>query len=253
MITHNPEDFARELLQDRGKIRIEDLEELAADLGLSVRDVDSTGFEGALIRVRQKRKGIIALKRSIREPSRRRFTLAHEIGHFVLLDHGQDECYCKSSTIESWKTHSIRKHEYEANRFASEILLPAKMLYPLVNEKGITLARIKRFGEKFNTSLTATTVKCVEVTEETCAVVCSVGREVKWVAKSESFHYFIPNMRLGPDCLAGQLFESDSRRELEGEVSASSWIDDGVDRQMKLWEEAIYMPYYDMTLSLLTV
>jgi Zn-dependent peptidase ImmA (M78 family) len=253
MITNNPEDFARALLNDRGKTRIEDVEELVGELGLSIREVNSTGFEGALIRVSQNRKAIIALKREIREPARRRFTIAHEIGHFVLPDHGQDECYCKSTTIESWKTHSIRKQEYEANRFASEILLPAKMLYPIVNEKNITFARIKSFAETFNTSLTATTVKCVEVTEETCAVVCGVSREVKWVAKSESFHYFIPNMRLGPDSLAGRLFESDSGRGLEGEVSASSWIDAGIDRNMKLWEEAIYMPYYDMTLSLLTI
>lgn len=253
MITHNPEDFARALLNDRGKTRIEDLGELAGELGLSIREVNSTGFEGALIRVSQNRKAIIALKRDIREPTRRRFTIAHEIGHFILPEHGQDECYCKSSAIESWKARTIRKQEYEANRFASEILLPAKMLYPVVNEKDLTMVRVKSLAQRFNTSLTATTVKCVEVTEEACAVVCSVGREVKWVAKSESFHYFIPNVRLGPDCMAGQLFEDHSSNECEGEVSASSWIEDGVDRNLKLWEEAIYLPYYDMTLSLLTV
>lgn len=111
---------------------------------------------------------------------------------------------------------------------------------------------VKSLAQKFNTSLTATTVNCVEVTEEASEVVCSVGRAVKWVVKSESFQYFIPKVRLGSDCIAGQLFEDHSSNECEGEVSASSWIEDGVDRNLKLWEEAIYLPYYDMTLSLLT-
>ncbi len=248
-----PEDFARALL-NHSKTAGLSVEDTAAELGLTIRDVDATSFEGALVRIRQCPEGIIAIRRGIREPGRRRFTIAHEVAHFVLPNHGQPECFCKTSTIESWRKDAIRRQEYDANRFASELLLPAKTLYPLVNKKGLTLSEVKLLALQFNTSLTATAVKSVEVTEEVCALVCSVGNEVKWVYRSESFRYFIPRMRLGNDSLAGRLFQSSSELEVEGEVLATAWIDgDEIQTNAKMWEESIAMPFYDSVLSLLTI
>lgn len=253
-MNHDPEDFARALLHDRKIDQVYDVEQLAKELRLTIREVNSKNFEGALVRIPQSLEGFIALKGDIREPGRRRFTIAHEVGHFVLPNHGQDDCYCKSSNIESWRKDGVRRQEYEANRFASELLLPAKKLYPLVNEKDLTLDRVKGFARHFETSLTAAAVKSIDVTEESCAVVWSVGQEIKWVRKSESFNYFIPYMRLGLDCLAGQLFENDTAREMGGEVFATSWIEsDEIERESKLWEESIAMPFYDSVLTILTL
>ena len=253
-MNHSPEDFARALLNHPQTAGIDKVEGLAGKLGLMIREVNATNFEGALVRIPQSREGFIAVRRDIREAGRRRFTVAHEVAHFVLPGHGQDECFCKSSMIESWRKDAVRKQEYEANRFASELLLPAKTLYPLVNKKDLTLAIIKSLALQFNTSLTATAVKCVEVSEERCALVCSVRQTVKWVCRSDSFRYFIPQMRLGDDSLAGRIFHKSSTFELEGEVFASTWIEsDEIGSDNKLWEESIAMPYYDSVLSLLTV
>lgn len=252
-MNHSPEDYARALLTHLKIERVDDVEETAKKLRLSIREVASTNFEGALIRIPQSMEGIIALKNYFKEPGRRRFTVAHEVAHFILPGHGQDECYCTSAQIESWRNDATRRQEYEANRFASELLLPSRVLHPIVNSRDLTLARIKELAVQFDTSLTATAVKSVGVTEEPCAVICSVRRKVKWVHKSETFHYFIPPMILGPDCLAGQMFEDDSSRELEGSVAASSWTeDDHVDRGKEFWEESISMPFYESVLTILT-
>ncbi|MEO5858376.1 MAG: ImmA/IrrE family metallo-endopeptidase [Pyrinomonadaceae bacterium] len=254
MESHEPEDYARALLNHPDIQHSKDIEQIAAKLRLSIRDVDSAKFEGALVRIARSSEGIIALKRNFREAGRRRFTLAHEIGHFILPGHGQDECYCTSAQIESWRKDAVRRHEFEANRFASELLLPSKLLYPLVNAKELTLAMVTELALEFDTSLTATAVKSVEVTEECCAVVCSVGRKVKWVRKSENFHYFVPNTMLGNDAMAGGLFDSDSVRQAEGRVLAGSWIDDSkIDGRKEIWEESIAMPFYSMVLTILTV
>jgi hypothetical protein len=254
MISHSPEDFARAVLDHLASDQIENEEMLAGRLGLTIREVNSTNFEGALVRIPQTAGGIIAVKRGIREPGRRRFTITHEIGHFVLPGHGQDERYCKSAAIESWRRDVIKRQEYEANKFASELLLPAKKLYPLVNANQLTLARIKDFAAQFHLALTATAVKCIEVTEEKCALVCSIRRDVKWVCKSDSFNYYVPPARLGLETLAGRVFESaGSIRELQGEIFASAWIsENNIPPNEKLWEEAIAMPYYETVLSLLT-
>ncbi|MCO5334866.1 MAG: ImmA/IrrE family metallo-endopeptidase [Pyrinomonadaceae bacterium] len=252
-MSHSPEDYARALLTHLRIDRVVDVEETAKKLRLSIREVASTNFEGALVRIAQSREGIIALKNYFREPARRRFTVLHEVAHFILPGHGQDECYCTSAQIESWRNDAVRRQEYEANRFASELLLPSKILHPIVNSRDLTLTRIKELAVQFDTSLTATAVKSVGVTEESCAVICSVQRKVKWVHKSETFHYYIPQMIVGPDCLAGRLFEDDSPRELEGAVAASSWTeDDNVERGKEFWEESISMPFYGSVLTILT-
>lgn len=250
---NDPVDYARALLSHLNGDQVQGIEDLVQKVGLTVRDVDSTNFEGALITHRGRKRGIIAVKRSIREPGRRNFTIAHELGHYVLPGHGMDECYCKSTEIESWQKNVIRAQEFDANSFASETLLPSKALYPLVNQKGLTLALAKELSVQFTTSLTATLMKCAEVSEETCAVVCSVNGEIVWTRKSEGFHLFIPYARLSNDMLAGRLLES-GQRELTGEVLVSSWIDnDSNDRSAKLWEESILLPNYDTVLSILTI
>lgn len=252
-MNHSPEDYARALLTHLKIERVDDVEETARKLRLSIREVASTNFEGALVRIPQSREGIIALKNYFKEPGRRRFTIAHEVAHFILPGHGQDECYCTSAQIESWRNDAVRRQEYEANLFASELLLPSRVLHPIVNSRDLTLARIKELAVQFDTSLTATAVKTVGVTEESCAVVCSVQRKVRWVFKSETFHYYIPPMILGNDSEARRLFEDESPRELEGAVLASSWTeDDNVERGREFWEESISMPFYGSVLTVLT-
>jgi len=104
------------------------------------------------------------------------------------------------------------------------------------------------------TSLTATLVKSVEVTEEACAVVWSATGKIKWCRKSESFRHFIPSCPLTSDTLAGRLFEGGAERELAGEVFASSWIEnEDLDRHAKVWEESIILPNYDAVLTILTI
>lgn len=57
-----------------------DLASLCKELGLRIQEVPAKGFDGALVRSKSGQKGIIAVKASIREASRKRFTVAHEIG-----------------------------------------------------------------------------------------------------------------------------------------------------------------------------
>ena len=65
------------------------LTEIAEEFGIDVLYRPAESFDGALLRIRDAQRGCIVINSRIREESRRRFTLAHEIGHFVLP--GQQE------------------------------------------------------------------------------------------------------------------------------------------------------------------
>jgi hypothetical protein len=73
----------------------------------------------------------------IQWPPRRRFTIAHELGHWVLHAPGQDKLFCRRATIAPEDT--ARKNgkderpplpltEEEANAFAAALLMPADLV-----------------------------------------------------------------------------------------------------------------------------
>jgi hypothetical protein len=62
----------------------ERLAEIAEEFGIDVLYRPAESYDGALLRIRDAQRGCIVINSRIREESRKRFTLAHEIGHFVL-------------------------------------------------------------------------------------------------------------------------------------------------------------------------
>lgn len=248
-----PEEYARALLSELNLCRVGNIEELAARLNLQIEEVAAENFEGALIKSAKKAKGIIALKRNFRESGRRRFTIAHEIGHFILPGHGAVEC-CKPGEIESWRS-GINWQEAEANRFASELLLPSNEIYKIVNRRQATIALAKELCAEFQTSLTATVLKCVAITEEPCAVVWSVDEAIKWLQRNENFNLFISTGKLDEKTLAAKFFQNRiSQSQIEGEVFADIWLlNDNLAADAKLWEDSISLPFYNGVLTILTI
>lgn len=247
---YEPEDFARSLLVELKIKRADDPEAVAARLRLTIEEVDFENLEGALVFRVDRANGIISINKNIREIGRRNFTICHEIAHFVLPNHGSVKC--KSKEIESWSSR-INWQEIEANRFASELLLPKKEIYRIVDNK-VSIETAKAIAKNFNTSLTATLLKCSEVTDESCAVVWSIGGRVEWVKKNENFIFFIPKKDLDNDSVAYQLFKNNLNREGEKTVYAETWIsDDNLQSDLQIWEESISMPNYNGILTLLTL
>lgn len=246
-----PEDYARELLNALGVDRLRDLTSVLDPLRLKVVERPTSSFEGALVCRKNRSKGMIAVSNAIKEPGRRRFTICHEVGHFVLPGHG--EAGCKANMIESWRDGAASK-ESEADRFASELLLPSKVIYPYVQQHKATLDAAKRLSAEFETSLTATSYKLVDVTEEACAIVWSTAGHVSWARKNENFFGYIPFGKLDDKSLAAELMNAGGAGELSGEVFAECWLAGGdLSAKDRIWEDSIYLPSYDAVLTILTL
>ena len=93
--------YARVLARELGNAR-RTLPDVASRLGLEIREVNADGFDGALVRAQEIPYGVVVIRKSIREPARKRFTLAHELGHFLLPDHDRTELVCTKSDIGNW-------------------------------------------------------------------------------------------------------------------------------------------------------
>ena len=247
---YEPEDFARKLLAELNMKRADNPEEIAARLRLTIEDADFDNLEGALVFRVDRAKGVISINKNIKELGRRNFTICHEIAHFVLPNHGSVKC--KSKEIESWSS-GINAQEVEANRFAAELLLPKKEIYRIVNNKA-TIEVAKEIANDFRASLTATLLKCSEVTDEACAVVWSVNGKIEWVKKNENFSLFIPKKDLDNQSVAYKLLQDNLNQHDEKAVYAETWVsNDDLPSDLEIWEDSISMPNYSGVLTLLTL
>jgi IrrE N-terminal-like domain len=98
------------------------VEEIAEDLlGLAVGESEELAVSGLLLPA-ERRVWLNATE----VPARRRFTLAHEVGHWVCqhLEGKSAPVYCRAADVQPEPTAADRALEREANVFAAELLMP---------------------------------------------------------------------------------------------------------------------------------
>lgn len=225
-----------------------DLETLAWLIGrLRVRVGGLEGAEGRLVTTDG--EGGVVRVASERNLGRYRFTVAHELGHYVLHRKGTLDKVTKRRDMTIWNDAS---EEAEANCFAAELLMPGYLFRPrCVGEPSITL--LDRLAEEFRTSTLATSFQYWEYTREPVAVVLSDG----WQMKSfRPFKDGWPRIRFGAisrDSAAGERLEGksvDSGRMVR--TPAYAWLEGFDDRPEKaIMEDSRYLEYYDRTITLL--
>jgi hypothetical protein len=140
------------------------IEEIAdSHVGLLVRDVDDLGAAPGApqLSAGQALSGLllpssgeiwINAEEGRQWPTRRRFTIAHELGHWRLHRNANRGVYCRSSSIEPEARSDrapIPPAEDEANVFAAAVLMPAT----LVQEEYVRCDRdFFRLCDKFGAS-----------------------------------------------------------------------------------------------------
>ena len=229
-----------------------DLTALCRDLGLRIREVPAKGFDGALVRSKAGQKGIVAVKASIREKSRKRFTIAQEIGHFVIPHHRNLGNICEERKIESFDRH-LNQPEIEANEFAAELLLPSALLRRRFNLAEFSLAQISAVAADFETSLTATTRSFLTLTDLPCAMVWSVSNRARWFVRSDSFRFFLPLSELPANgSFAVRIFRGESAPTELAPVPPDAWLDrQAAEHVDTLLEHSVSLPNYNAVLTLL--
>ncbi len=100
---------------------------------VEIRELNAEGFIGGLITDASRSEGFILVKRGLME-ERRRFTVAHELGHFLMVHHKPVEGRFQCTPVDMSRRAGRRKElppaqrwEVEANEFASLLLMPPPM------------------------------------------------------------------------------------------------------------------------------
>lgn len=184
---------ARKLLKTlnaKNPDRIRDIESIANAIGLIVEETETENSDGYSLR--NEYSGLIKVSKYSKQSGQRRFTIAHEIGHF-LLDK-EPVHICKIEDMVGYK--SKKADEDKANAFAVEFLMKKKWYEDFVKDKDPGIKTIREAAEYFGVSLTASAIRYPQVENFPDAVIISRrkhGGQVLWPAISESFPYqYIP-------------------------------------------------------------
>lgn len=172
------------------------IEKLAAALDIQeIAELTTAGFEGGLITTEERTSGIILVNKNC-TPTRRRFTIAHELGHFLLPTHKPvqtGQFLCKRDDMSSWDQKDQDKYnrmEAEANQFASLILMPPPRLRLVLKRFGTpSISNILTIAEHFQVSPEAAARSYIEYHGDPLAFAITKGNIVIRSYKSREFPY----------------------------------------------------------------
>ncbi len=256
----SPEDLVAGILQQVPDMPLPvPIEDIAHTLDIiEIKAIGSSGFEGGLITDRDKSQGVILVNRKSMY-RRQRFTVGHELGHFLMPFHLPSKGTRFMCTSEDMKKSNPSKTmgwamrmEVEANCFAAHMLMPTEPFRRELDQSETPdLNLLIRLSCKFDTSKQATARRLCDLIDIPTAVVFSKDRRVLYSVRSREFP-FIP-LRRGDAvpmgsvtaCFSGSQGKISDMENVDGE----SWVDARpyCDRQL-LEQTHIQTDGYCMTL-----
>lgn len=186
------------------------------------------------------------------DPGQLRFSIAHELGHFVLR-HRSSLDVCDEAAIQRYFFDG--EAEAEANAFAGELLLPEPTVRRRCEVSPANLDVIDAIARDFGTSIVATAIRFAELTSERCAVVYAQQGHVRWVVRSATFWpAIVRGQPLLPWSVAHGYFARGEVSRACEPVDATAWVDGHrVERETEIFEHARVLDHVDAVLSLIWI
>ena len=170
------------------------IREIAAALDIyEIREAELRGIEGGLITPEDKSEGAI-LVREDRPEKRKRYTIGHELGHYVNPWHRPAtadgfRCTARDMAAERFtKADRAKQMEVEANQFAAELLMPPGLFGRRVKRlSGVDIEQIVKLSDDFLVSREAAARRFIQYANEPLAVIFSKDGVIRYTKKHEDF------------------------------------------------------------------
>ena len=182
---YTPEELIKELFRQLPKLSFPiPLHKIAKSCGIEaivdiatlpdVEEEPSAKFPPGFLIDENKERGFIFYKDFPDAPYRKRFTIAHELAHFLFPHHRNHLTHADIEAGSVSKNASTREREREADVFAGDLLLPKHLLIEAIEGKEITLPFIIELSVLAEFSVAPLINSCVKnLPEQVLAVVHS--------------------------------------------------------------------------------
>lgn len=149
-----------------------DLDLVAYSLNADVKRAALSDCEGNIIGTDE--KAIITVNNDA-DPRRQRFSLGHELGHWV-NDRGKNLTYrCDTNDMRQRsisKDNFRQQKEVRANQFSAELIMPNHIFGRYLNNLDITTDSVNYLAKEFNVSRTSAAIRLVEASNRPCMIIC---------------------------------------------------------------------------------
>lgn len=213
---------------------------------VSIQETDTAAFEAALVTDATRSSGHILIRRGS-SPLRRRFSIAHELGHFLIeahqpvLDRPRQCALGDLHLLDPRSKDRRRRVEGEANRFAAHLLMPPKRIREFVGRAGVSLETLIAMAREFSVSKEAMARAFVAAHREPVAFVVSRYGRVERFYRHVDFP-FLPLAKgkpLPPVSISAEPVEPGIICDVE-EVEPDTWLSPGdADRTLLLTEQVL--------------
>jgi hypothetical protein len=232
---------------------------IAKDRGIEIQEDSSlsSGISGCLMKVGDV-FGILFSSKFASEGFRR-FTVAHELGHYFLDGH-VDHLFRNGQYLHKSESGFTSKDQYEreADAFAAALLMPKSLFKTALAKAGSGLTAIESIANDCGTSLTATGIRYAKLSDDPVAVVCSTGDKINFAFMSDSLRkrpdltWIRKGTGLSAGCATAKFNRDESNvlgcRRATATVDLGDWFTGG-DGEVN--EEIIGLGEYGRTLTVL--
>jgi hypothetical protein len=200
-----------------------DLEAIAWELGAKIRKGPMRTCEARI--VGRNGRAIITVDEK-RPARRRRFSVAHELGHW---QHHRGKCLtCRTADIGSINPRRANDPERVADEYASDLILPRYLMEPLLKDvPRLTIKSLGDVADEFQASKTATLIKIVATGRYPILMVSTTRAGRKWFRKYPCVpERWFPRSDVSPDSLAFEMLYGDKpESSVPRPIKASAWFD----------------------------
>jgi hypothetical protein len=209
-----------------------DVELIAADARMTVVYEDLHGCEATLIGVGN--RAIATIKPS---PSRgrQRFSVAHELGHWLM--HRGLSFRCRVDDMDL-NLSSDQVREREADSFASHLLMPTCMFHPALKSFGTPdFLDLEKTAEVFKTSLLATCMRLADINTLPVMLACYSASGLRWyMAAGDIPRRWFLRQQLDDDSFAYAFLHQGKARGSLGIQSGETWFENDDAHEYELRE-----------------
>lgn len=188
-------------------------------------------------------------------PGRRRFSIAHELGHYHIPTHTNGPRECGESALQASHDYG-RRVEWEANSFAAELLMPTRLFRRDARKRDVSFEAAYELmsQDMYGVSATAAARRMVQVSNEPCALVVTRQGRVEWQERSRFYYPLATRGHLvRGDTIAAAVTGGESPEPGAEPVDPAAWLDRLPDGDFTLLESTHFIPSLDQVLSLLWI
>ena len=209
------------------------IEELAKQLDIEkIEPLETEAFEGGLLTDENRAAGIILVNKAAHD-ARRRFTIGHELGHFLIMSHRPVEAgkfLCSRKDMMRWSSEQNDQYarmEVEANEFSALLLMPPPMLRKLIEkERDPNLDHVPLVAKHFQVSKEAAARSYATYHRENIAVVVIKDGVVRRIHKGPTFPWILASY--GKRVPPGSVFYRKGAERMASDIVPTlpdNWID----------------------------